>query len=48
MSEREFHDTIMQGGQMPVEAVRLRLTGEGLTRDYTTRWRFYGDPLTSR
>jgi uncharacterized protein (DUF885 family) len=48
MSEREFHDTIMQGGQMPVEAVRLRLTGEGLTRDYATRWRFYGDPLTER
>jgi hypothetical protein len=45
MSEREFHDRILQGGRMPVEVVRLRLIGEGLTRDYRTRWRFYGDPL---
>jgi hypothetical protein len=48
MSEREFHDTIMQGGRMPIEAVRLRLTGAGLTRDYRTQWRFYGDPLADR
>jgi len=48
MSEREFHDTILQGGRMPVEAVRLRLTGAGLTRDYRTRWRFYGNPLAFR
>jgi hypothetical protein len=27
--------------------VRLRMTGEGLTPDYTTQWRFYGDPLVS-
>ena len=47
MSEREFHDRILQGGRMPVEVVRLRLIGEGLTRDYRTRWRFYGDPLAS-
>jgi hypothetical protein len=48
MSERDFHDAIMQGGRMPIEAVRLRLTGEGLTRDYRTQWRFYGDPLVSQ
>jgi hypothetical protein len=42
---REFHDSILQGGPMPVELVRLRLTGEGLAPDYRTRWRFYGDPL---
>jgi hypothetical protein len=45
LTEREFHDTILQGGRMPIEGVRLRLTGEGLTPDYTTRWRFEGDPL---
>ncbi len=45
MTEREFHDTILQGGRMPVEGVRLRLTGQDLTPDYTTRWRFEGDPL---
>jgi hypothetical protein len=42
MPERDFHDAIIRGGTMPVEMVRLRLLGgEGLTRDYTSRWRFY-------
>lgn len=45
MNERDFHDAILQGGRPPVEMVRLRLTGEGLTRDYKAKWRFYGDPL---
>jgi len=44
MTERAFHDAILQGGRMPVEMVRARLTGQTLTRDYTTRWRFAGDP----
>ncbi len=47
MDSREFHDRILQGGRMPIELVRLRMTGEGLTPDYTTQWRFYGDPLVS-
>jgi hypothetical protein len=46
MSERDFHDAILQGGTMPVELVRARLLGgRELTRDYTTKWRFAGDPL---
>ncbi len=40
MTEREFHDAVMQGGRIPVEMVRARLLGLPLTRDYTTRWRF--------
>jgi uncharacterized protein (DUF885 family) len=44
MSAREFHDAILQGGRMPIEMVRARLTGELLPRDYTARWRFAGDP----
>ena len=44
MSEREYHDAVLQGGRMPVEMVRARLLGAPLTRDYTTRWRFAGDP----
>lgn len=40
MSDREFHDAVMQGGRMPVEMVRAALTDQPLTRDYTTRWRF--------
>jgi hypothetical protein len=45
MSPRAFHDDILLGGPMPMELVRLRLTGEGLTPRYRTQWRFYGDPL---
>jgi hypothetical protein len=44
MSAREFHDAVLQGGRMPVEMVRARLTEQPLTRDFTTRWRFAGDP----
>jgi uncharacterized protein (DUF885 family) len=43
MTRREFHDAILQGGNMPVEMVRARLLGIPLTRDYTPGWRF-GDP----
>ena len=44
MAAREFHDSIMQGGRLPVELVRARLTGQPLTADFKSRWRFYGDP----
>ncbi|MEQ9399754.1 MAG: DUF885 family protein [Longimicrobiales bacterium] len=43
MSERAFHDAVMQGGRIPVEMVRARLLESPLTRDYTTRWRFAGN-----
>jgi uncharacterized protein (DUF885 family) len=42
MTDREFHDAILQGGRMPVEMVRARLTGQRLTRDYRPSWRFAG------
>ena len=45
MTEREFHDTILQGGRMPIETVRARLLGEAPPRDFRAGWRFYGDPL---
>jgi hypothetical protein len=45
MTSREFHDAVLQGGRMPVEMVRARLTGQPLTRDYRTHWRWQGDPL---
>jgi uncharacterized protein (DUF885 family) len=47
MTDREFHDAILQGGRMPVEMVRARLLKQSLPRDFTTRWRFYGDPLAT-
>jgi uncharacterized protein (DUF885 family) len=45
MTDRAFHDAVMQGGRMPVEMVRALLTAQPLTRDHTTQWRFAGDPL---
>lgn len=45
MTERQFHDAVLQGGPLPVELVRARLTGQALSRDYRSQWRFAGDPL---
>ncbi len=45
MTDREFHDAILQGGRMPIEMVRARLLGEPPARDFEASWRFYGDPL---
>jgi uncharacterized protein (DUF885 family) len=44
LTDRAFHDTILQGGPMPVEMVRARLTGEPPGADFESLWRFYGDP----
>jgi hypothetical protein len=45
MTDRQFHDAVLQGGRMPVEMVRARLTGARLTRDYRANWRFAGAPV---
>ncbi len=45
MTEREFHDAILQGGRMPIEMVRARLLGDVPARDFRAGWRFYGDPM---
>ncbi|HEX2343791.1 MAG TPA: DUF885 family protein [Vicinamibacterales bacterium] len=44
MTNREFHDTILNRGEMPVELVRASLTKAPLTRDYKAGWRFYQEP----
>lgn len=44
MSATDFHDSIMQGGRMPIELVRARLTRQPLSRDFESQWRFYDDP----
>jgi uncharacterized protein (DUF885 family) len=48
MTNREFHDAILQGGRMPIEMVRARLEVQPPPRDFTSSWRFYGDPLENR
>jgi uncharacterized protein (DUF885 family) len=45
MTDRQFHDAILQGGRMPVEMVRARLMQQSLPKDWKPAWRFYGDPL---
>ena len=43
MTDRDFHDAILQSGNMPVDMVRARLRQLPLTRDYRPTWRFYPD-----
>ena len=40
MTLKEFHDAVLRQGSIPVALIRARLTGENLTRDWTTDWRF--------
>jgi len=40
MTNKQFHDAILQGGRMPIEMVRARLMGEPLTRDHRASWKF--------
>lgn len=40
LSEREFHDRVLQGGNMPIEMVRARLSGAKLERGQRPSWRF--------
>ena len=41
MSDRAFHDAILQGGNMPIELVRARLLGDVPGRGTSPSWRFY-------
>ena len=40
MSNREFHDAILQGGSMPIEMHRARLTGRTPGWVFTPEWEF--------
>jgi uncharacterized protein (DUF885 family) len=40
MTEREFHDAVLQGGAMPIAMVRARLEKLPLTREGLAPWRF--------
>ncbi|KAM3445944.1 hypothetical protein NHJ13734_000121 [Beauveria thailandica] len=41
LSEKQFHDSIMRGGIMPVEMIRTVLLDLPLSSDYKPQWRFY-------
>ncbi len=45
MTDRAFHDAVLEGGSMPVEMVRVRVWKEAIERDYSTRWKFLGEEV---
>jgi len=42
MTNRAFHDAIYREGNIPVEMVRLAITGQKVPRNYQSNWKFYG------
>ena len=40
MTDRAFHDAVLQGGPMPIAMVRARLGGHALTRQGPAPWKF--------
>ena len=43
MTERQFHDAVLEQNSIPVEMIRAALTQAPLTRDWTPSWRFAGE-----
>lgn len=41
MTNRQFHDSILHEGPIPVEMVRAILTKQNLPKDFKTSWRYY-------
>jgi uncharacterized protein (DUF885 family) len=48
MTNRQFHDAILHENAIPVEMVRASLTGQKLSKDFTSSWKFYGDVQKSK
>ncbi|MCB9896692.1 MAG: DUF885 family protein [Planctomycetes bacterium] len=44
MTERAFHDAVLEQGPIPVEMIRCALRDEGPGDDWRPAWRFAGDP----
>ena len=45
MTEKAFHDAVLQNHAMPVEMVRAEVLNLPLYRDFKPQWRF-ADPVT--
>lgn len=41
MSYKQFHEAFMKENQIPIEMVRATFINQALTRDFTTKWKFY-------
>ncbi|WBO23731.1 DUF885 family protein [Sphingomonas abietis] len=48
MTNRDFHDAILHENSMPIEFLRADLENQSLSKDFSTRWKFYGDHPTHR
>jgi hypothetical protein len=42
MTNRAFHDAILETNSIPVEMIRASLTQQALTTDFKSSWKFYG------
>jgi hypothetical protein len=40
MTNRQYHDAVLQAGSMPVELVRASLTKQMLPPNFQTTWKF--------
>jgi uncharacterized protein (DUF885 family) len=40
MTARAFHDAVLRENAIPIEMIRASLTGQELTPDFASRWRF--------
>lgn len=45
MTPREFHDALLRENSIPVELIRARLTGQELSADFASSWRFADEPV---
>ena len=46
MTDRQFHDTILHEGSMPIELLRAEMENGKLSPDFQTSWKFYGEHPT--
>jgi len=42
MTDRAFHDAVLEENSIPIEMVRASLAKQKLTPGYTSSWKFYG------
>jgi len=40
LTEREFHDAVLQQNTLPIELIRAAITGQRLPKDFRSNWRF--------
>jgi hypothetical protein len=44
MTTKQFHDTVLQLSNMPIDALRMVMTNSPPTKDYKTAWKFDVEP----